>query len=168
MFQQKLKPPLAFELYILHGKGESAAQDTETTSTPQLVCRTFALGSEGPAGRGAALPVVQLLSCCGFQHLLIAMLQLGAGEAAVSARFSLGCSKKGETPPKVRDGGDLDICSTADGMGTSMVHSKLWGAGMQWGGKDGAPVWSVVVGTDNGVGFVPLLKTVPPSYLLVA
>lgn len=139
MFQQKLKPPLAFELCILHGKGESAAQDTETTSTPQLVCSTFALGSEGPGGRGAALPVVQLLSCCGFQHSLIAMLQLGAGEAAATAPFSLGCS----IPPKMRDGGDLDICSTADGMGTSMVHGKLWGAGMQWGGKDGASVWSV-------------------------
>ena len=35
-------------------------------------------------------------------------LQLGAGEAAASAPSSLGCSKKGETPPKARDGGNLE------------------------------------------------------------
>lgn len=38
------------------------------------------------------------------------------------------------------------------------------------GREDGAPIWSMglVVGTGNGVGFVPLLKIVPPSYLLFA
>lgn len=46
---------------VLAGKGESAAQDTETTSTPQLFRSTSVCSSEGSQDSRAAETAVQLL-----------------------------------------------------------------------------------------------------------